>query len=182
MIGRVVEMYGDRPYGFTDADPDTRLENFLNTQVTPGAFEQILATRAQVDGLPLAEMLLMNECTHLNRMLINRGAGRKVLVAEIDEMDEDQRQRLIWMGADVVYQAQFEKRLGRTEQTIRRLDKLESLPKAHVYIPPPRPPLSSFLGMPAEPMGMGMGVMPPVPMPMGQMPMQPPSPAFPAAA
>lgn len=146
-LARLVEMYGDRAYGFTDADPDTRLENFLTIQATPGAFEQMLQMKAQENGLPLAEMLLMREVTDLNRMLIRRGAGRTVTVAEIDRMTDAERQQLIAMGADAVYAAQFEKRLGRTEQTIKRLEKLESLPKAHLYVPPPRPTLGSLVGM-----------------------------------
>lgn len=123
MMVEVTQALGDRPAGFKKGSRLERLEYYLQIRDLPDAWSGMIAEESQIRGLAAAEVLVLRTARDMEAMLERAG------------------------GAEAVITAITAKRLGQSERGLRRLERLESLPKWTVTPPVSVPTLEEILGV-----------------------------------
>ncbi len=118
-----MQALGDRPAGFRKGNRLERLEYYLQIRDLPEAWSGMIAEEAQIRGLAAAEVLVLRTARDLEAMLERAG------------------------GAEAVVTALTAKRLGNSERSLRRLERLEQLPKWAVNPPVDVPTLEQLIGV-----------------------------------
>lgn len=123
MMAEVTQALGDRPAGFQRGTRLERLEHYLQGRDSPEFWSAVIAEEAQIRGLAAAEVLVLRTARDMEAMLERAG------------------------GAEAVITAITAKRLGQSERSLRRLERLEAMPKWTVTPPVDVPTLEQILGV-----------------------------------
>lgn len=106
---------GPRPFGYERGDRLEQLAYYLSVRDDPAAWERWTAEQAQQGGRPWAEAQAWREATRLEGLL-DRAGGVQAVAGALALRD-----------------------LGNADTALRRLERIEELPKAEV-----RPPVGVF--------------------------------------
>lgn len=138
---------GDRPWGFTQADPEDLLEHFLSISAQPGGWDEVIAQESQSFGRDAAEQRLMKAASKMTRMLVRRGTNFTMTNAGIADLSDAEYQRAVLAGAESVQAVQLSKRLNHAARVLDKADRIDALPKARTYEVPRPPQLEQLIGM-----------------------------------
>lgn len=117
----ITQALGDRPIGFQKGTRLERLEHYLSGRDDPAFWSAVIAEESQIRGLAAAEVLVLRTARDMEAMLERAG------------------------GAEAVITAITAKRLSQSQKSLRRLEKLESMPKWMVNGPVHVPTLEEML-------------------------------------